>query len=119
MAESMSNVQQGELMEWANSTDYSGPIGITVKFPVKPSEVANFQGIQSKLGEFARSQSGCKVFALHEDFKDQSCFWLVEEWESTSAWKPYLMSSERGSNAQNMMAMMSGPPRMALYKIKK
>ena len=48
---------------------HTGPIGITVKFPVKPSEVANFQGIQNKLGEFARSQSGCKVFALHEDFK--------------------------------------------------
>ena len=98
-------------------SDNLGSIGLTVKYPVKDAEIANFQSIQKKLEDLATSQPGCKTFKLHEDFKDPSFFWLVEEWESTEAWKPYLMSEERATNAELMMDMMSGLPQMALYKI--
>ena len=104
-------------MAWANSTDYTGPVGVTVKFPVKESEVTNFQTIFKKNHDFVTAQQGCKIFKLHEDFKDQCCFWLVEEWESIAAWKPYLLSDERLANGKAMMPMMAGPPHLAVYKI--
>ena len=87
-----------------------------MKYPVKESEITNFQTTQQKLQEFATSQPGCKTFKLHEDFKDSSYFWLVEEWESVDAWKPYLMSDERSANAKSLMDMMTGLPQLALYK---
>ena len=62
MAGSMSNVKEGELMEWAKTTTYNGPIGITVKFPVNKSEVSAFQIIFQKNHDLATSQQGCKVF---------------------------------------------------------
>merc|ERR1712142_9790 len=118
MADSMSNIQQGELVAWVGSTDYTGGIGVTVKFTVKDSEKSNFQGLCKKQMDFVNGQSGVKSFKLHEDFKNPAVFWLVEEWESMAAWKPYLASKERAANAEAMMPMMAGPPHIALYKIK-
>ena len=116
MASSMSNVNEGELMEWANSTDYTGPIGITVKFPVKESEISSFQTIYQKNHDIVMSKEGCKTFKINEDFKRQSCYWVVEEWESIAAWKPYLLSDERYANAEAMKSMMEEPPHLAVYK---
>ena len=113
----MSNVVEGELMNWAKTTNYNGPIGITVKFPVIDSEVSNFQTIYQKNHDFAKSQEGCKVFKMNQDFKSHSCFWLVEEWDSIAAWKTYLLSEERSTNAKALMPMMEEPPHLAVYKI--
>merc|ERR1712156_410925 len=118
MADKMSNVVQGELMSWATTTDYTGPIGVTVKFTLKDSEVANFQALCKKQLDAVKSLPGMKVYKMHEDFKNPNCFFLVEEWESMAAWKPYLTSPERAENAKGMMPLMAGPPHIALYKIK-
>ena len=61
MAGSMSNVEQGELVAWASSTDYTGPIGVTVKFVVKDSEVAKFQSLCKKQLDFVKSMSGMYI----------------------------------------------------------
>merc|ERR1711973_381091 len=118
MADGMSNIQQGELMEWVKTTDYTGGVGVTVKFLLKHSEIDKFKGLCKKQMDFVNTQPGVKSFKLHEDLKNPACFWLVEEWESMAAWKPYLVSKERAGNAQEMMPMMAGPPHIALYKIK-
>ena len=118
MTDSMSNIKQGELMSWVGTTDYTGGIGVTVKFTLKDSEIANFQALCKNQLDFVMTLKGHKSFKMHEDFKNPAVFWLVEEWESMAAWKPYLASKERAANAEAMMPMMAGPPFIALYKIK-
>ena len=88
-----------------------------MKYDVQPTERTNFQNLQKKLEELATSKPGCKIFKLHEDFKNPSCFWLIEEWESVASWKPYLLSADRATSVESMMAMVNGIPKVALYKV--
>jgi len=113
----MDNAQPRELLKWATTTDYAGPIGITVKLAMKDSEVDNFRSFVRKNQELADTYPGCKMFKMSEDIKDENCFWLVQEWESIESWKPYLFSQERAANADATFPLMTGSSHLAMYKL--
>eukprot|EP00111_Clytia_hemisphaerica_P023534 TCONS_00069339-protein len=72
----------GEMAQWMGSTDYKGPLGLTVKLYIQEDQVDAFLEIMRQMIATTVAEKGCNKYLLNEDYKDASIFWLTEEWAS-------------------------------------
>ena len=61
-------------MKWLETTEYTGPISLTVKFYVKENEVSKFREIMKTMVEYSNSDHGALMYKLNDDFKVR-IFW--------------------------------------------
>ena len=113
----MENIQLGpEFIKWLETTDYTGPISLTVKFYVKENEVSKFREIMKTMVEYSNSDHGALMYKLNDDFKDSTVFWLTEEWKSVSDLKNHATDENHGKVAKTLGETLRAPPHVGLYK---
>ena len=113
----MENIQLGpEFMKWLETTDYTGPISLTVKFYVKENEVSKFREIMKTMVEYSNSDHSALMYKLNDDFKDSTVFWLTEEWKSVSDLKNHATDENHGKVGKMLGETLRAPTHVGLYK---
>ncbi len=113
-----------ETMEWFESTEHKGAIGLTVKFPIPEENVQAFIEFYNDYTPYVLKEDGCLQFGFHQDWKDPTVFWLVESWASVSILLEHLGPKSRlgtkyeGETPLKIMANLGASPEpAALYLI--
>ena len=103
---------------WLKSTDYTGPVGLTVKCYIRPEMVKEFKVLMKEHLETTFKEPGVLHFKFNSDYEFESVFWLVEEWESPAALLTHLSTSWfREQYLVRSIPMNLQPSQRALYKI--
>ena len=75
---------------WLKSTDYTGPVGLTVKCYIKPDKVGEYKDLMKEHLEETLKEPGVLRFRVNSDYESGNIFWLLEEWESPAAMLTHL-----------------------------
>ena len=105
-----------ETIEWFQTTDYMGAIGLTVKFPVPEKNVEEFVSFLEDYTSYVVQEKGCIDFGFNRDWKNSNEFWLTERWESVSILLEHLGPNARkgtkyeGDTPLKIMAKLGAKP---------
>ncbi|MBX7482998.1 putative quinol monooxygenase [Qipengyuania qiaonensis] len=120
----MSKITFEETIEWFKSTDYAGPIGLTVKFPVPAENADKFRDFLNDYAPYVVKEEGCIEFTWHCDWKDPNAFWLTERWQSAKILLKHLGPDSRpgtpyeGETPLKIMADLgAAPDPAAIYRM--
>ncbi|GLS90347.1 hypothetical protein GCM10007916_14140 [Psychromonas marina] len=120
----MSKITFEETIEWFQTTDYKGAIGLTVKFPVPQENVEKFVDFLNDYMPYVKKENGCIQFTWHRDWKNPNEFWLTEHWESSSILLEHLGPDSRSGTkyaGDAPLVIMAGlgvnPEPAAIYKL--
>ncbi|MCL1065700.1 antibiotic biosynthesis monooxygenase [Shewanella olleyana] len=120
----MSKVTFEETLEWFNTTDYTGAIGLTVKFPVPEEKAEAFAVFLKDYIPYVLKEEGCIDFGFQRDWKKPNEFWLTERWASVKILLAHLGPDSRkntkyeGNKPLEIMAEFGAKPEpAAIYRI--
>ena len=68
---------------WLQSTSHTGGVGLTVKCYIHAEYVPAYVAFMQSHLKQTLSEPGVIRFSFNADYKDDTIFWLVEEWDST------------------------------------
>ncbi|WP_422092058.1 putative quinol monooxygenase [Tenacibaculum ovolyticum] len=84
-----------ETLEWLQTTEYGGAVGVTALFRVKDEHIESFINLLEDLIPYAVKEEGCIEYAFNRDWKNTNEFWITEKWAS-----PKLLIEHLGPNAR-------------------
>lgn len=111
-----------ETLEWFQSTDYQGALGLTVKFTLPEENTQAFIDFFTDYKPYVLEEEGCIQFGFERDWKDPNTFWLCERWAS-----PQILLKHLGNDARKgtkyegeqplkiMAALYAQPEPAAIY----
>ena len=103
---------------WLKKTDYTGPIGLTVKCYIKPDSVAEYRALMKEHIAVTMTEPGVLHFKFNSDYEEAHIFWLVEEWASPAALLTHLSTPWFQDNyIVRSGPISSQPSQRAIYKI--
>ena len=71
-----------ETLEWLQTTEYSGSIGVTALFRVKDQYYDRFIALLKDYIPYVVKEEGCLDFSFNRDWRNKNDIWLVEKWSS-------------------------------------
>ncbi|WP_285163022.1 putative quinol monooxygenase [Shewanella goraebulensis] len=120
----MSNITFEETLEWFKTTDYTGAIGLTVKFPVPAENTEKFAEFLKDYTPYVLEEEGCIDFGFQRDWKNPNEFWLTERWASVQILLSHLGPDSRkgtkyegGTPLQIMADFGVQPDPVAIYRL--
>ena len=103
---------------WLKSTDYTGPVGLTVKCYIRPETVKEYKMLMKEHLEETLKEPGLLHFQFNSDYESDSIFWFVEEWENPAALLTHLSTSWfKDQYLKRSIPMSQQSSQRALYKL--
>lgn len=94
-----------ETLEWLQTTEYKGAVGVTALFRVKEEHTEAFKSLLEDLIPYVLKEDGCIEYGFNRDWKNVNEFWITEKWASSK-----LLVEHLGPNARKGTKYVGSTP---------